>query len=349
MSPSPPPTQPDLATALVASRERYRAVLHAALDAVVAIDHQGLVLEWSPAAERTFGWPADAVTGREMAELIVPPRLRDAHRAGLARYVAGGAPVMLDRRLEITAVRRSGEEFPCELTITRIAHPGDPVFVGYLRDITDRHRADADLRASRARIVEAADEARRRIERDLHDGAQQHLVGLALTLRLARGLVRSRPEQVEELLDEAIDDLALATRELRELARGIHPAVLTEGGLEPALAGLAGRAPVPVAVEAVPEGRLPAAVEATAYFVVSEALTNVARHAEATSARVALRVVRDVLTIEVRDDGRGGADARAGSGLRGLADRVAALDGSLAIVTSDAGGTILHVELPCAS
>ncbi len=340
--------QVDLADALRASRERYRALLLAALDCVVAMDHRGNVLEWSPAAERTFGWSAGEVVGIEMAELIVPPSLRGRHRNGLARYLAGGDPAVLDRRIEITAVRRDGEEFPCELTITRIDSPGDPVFVGYLRDITDRHRADAELRASRARIVAAADAARRRLERDLHDGAQQHLVGLALTLRLARRRIADDDDEAAELLDEAIEDLAAATGELRELARGLHPAVLTEGGLEHALNGLAKRATLPVRIEHAPVGRLPALVEITAYFVVAEALTNVARYAEAGSAQVSARLAHDVLVVEVRDDGRGGADPARGSGLRGLDDRVSALGGRLTVHSPVGAGTTLRAELPCA-
>jgi PAS domain S-box-containing protein len=338
----------DLADALRASRERYRALLLAALDCVVAMDHRGNVLEWSPAAERTFGWTAEEAVGVEMAELIVPPGLRARHRNGLARYLAGGEAAVLDQRIEISAVRRDGEEFPCELTITRIDLPGDPVFVGYLRDITERHRADRELRASRVRIVAAADAARRRLERDLHDGAQQHLVGLALTLRLARRKVDDGGEAAE-LLDEAIEDLAAATGEMRELARGLHPAVLTEGGLEPALRGLAKRATLPVQIEAAPEGRLPAHVEITAYFVVAEALTNVARYAEAQNAVISVFRLGDVVAVEVRDDGRGGADARQGSGLRGLDDRVSALGGRLTVESPVGGGTILRAELPCAS
>ena len=182
--------------------------MDAALDCVVAMDRRGIVVDWNPAAERTFGYAAEEALGREMAELIVPPHLRDAHRAGLARSLAGGAPVVLERRIEITAMRRDGEEFPCELTITRIAEPGEPLFVGYVRDITARRRADAELRASRARIVDAADAARARLERDLHDGAQQRLVGLALTLRLARRKAGLDPALTLELLDEAIADLA---------------------------------------------------------------------------------------------------------------------------------------------
>jgi PAS domain S-box-containing protein len=343
----PPTIDTDLASELLASRERYRAVLHAALDCVVAMDHRGRIVEWNAAAERTFGHSADGAIGHDMADLIVPPALRARHRAGLARYLDGGVPVVLDRRIEITAMRGDGAEFPCELTITRIAQPGDPVFVGYLRDITERHEAETELRASRARIVGAAYEARRRIERDLHDGAQQHLVGLALTLRLARGKVRDDAELAEELLGEALEDLAAATAELRELARGIHPAVLTEGGLEPALTGLAGRVAVPVRVECVLDARPAAAVESTAYFVVAEALTNVARYSDASRADV--RVVRDGdrLIIEVRDDGRGGADAGAGSGLRGLADRVAAFEGQITVESPPGGGTTLRAELPC--
>jgi PAS domain S-box-containing protein len=329
--------------------ERYRALLFSSLDAVVAMDHTGAVIEWNPAAERTFGWTPWEAAGRDMGELIVPPALRDRHRAGLARYLGGGEPVVLDRRIEITAMRRDGSEFPCELTITRIQQPGDPVFVGFLRDITERHRAEAELHASRARIVSAADEARRKLERDLHDGAQQHLVGLALTLRLARRKLDSDPAFVGELLDEALQDLATATDELRELARGLHPAVLTEGGLKPALVSLAKRAGVPVTIVASPEERLPPTVEITAYFVVAEALTNVARYAEASATEVRVEQVGGVLHVEVRDDGRGGATMSGGSGLRGLLDRVSAIGGTLFVESPEGVGTLLRAELPCGS
>jgi PAS domain S-box-containing protein len=334
------------AAELLASRERYRAVLLAALDCVVGMDHRGRVVEWNPAAERTFGWTADEAVGQEMAELIVPSALRTRHREGVLRYLATEKPTLLDRRIEITAARRDGTEFPCELTITRIAHPGDPVFVGHLRDITERRQADEELRASRARIVAAADDARRRLERDLHDGAQQYLVGLALTLRLARRKVSG---DAALLLDEAIQDLATATSELRELARGIHPAVLTEGGLEPALRGLAKRAPLRVTIERAPDGRLPAPVEVTAYFVVAEALTNVARYAEAASARVSVHRDAGMLIVEVRDNGRGGAHEAGGSGLRGLADRVSALGGRLSVHSPPGAGTVVRAEMSCGS
>src|SRR5215218_6292970 len=204
----PQSSETELASELVASRERYRALLQSALDCVVAMDHRGHVLEWNAAAERTFGLSAGEAVGQDMAELIVPPSLRPRHRNGLERYLRGGAAVVLDRRIEITAMRATGDEFPCELTITHIDQPGDPVFVGYLRDITDRHAAERELRDSRARLVRAQYEARQRIERDLHDGAQQHLVGLALTLRLARSKVTDDPDLARELIDEAVADLA---------------------------------------------------------------------------------------------------------------------------------------------
>jgi len=329
-------------------RGHYRALLSASLDCVVAMDHRGCVTEWNPAAVRTFGYSEADALGRDMAELIVPRGLRERHREGVARYLSGGDPVVLDRRVEIVAMRRDGSEFPCELTITRIGNDNDPMFVGYIRDITERHATEAELRASRARIVTAADDARRRLERDLHDGAQQHLVGLALTLRLARRKVAD-DSGAAELLDEAIEDLAVATAELRELARGLHPAVLTEGGLEPALGGLAKRATVPVTIEHAPAERLPATVEITAYFIVAEALTNVARYAEASRAYVRVQRAGDTLVVEVRDDGRGGATLGAGSGLRGLLDRVSALGGSLTVVSPEGEGTVLRAELPCGS
>jgi signal transduction histidine kinase len=204
----------------------------------------------------------------------------------------------------------------------------------------------AELRASRARIVEAGDAERRRLERDLHDGAQSRLVALKLLLSSARLRARRGAEGVDAILGEAIDELDTSLSELRELARGIHPAVLTDRGLEPALQALATRAPVPVTVEADDEDRLPGPVESAAYFVVSEALANVAKYAQATQAAVAVRRENGRVTVDVTDDGIGGADAGRGSGLRGLADRVAALDGTLSLDSPAGGGTHLHAEIP---
>jgi signal transduction histidine kinase len=204
----------------------------------------------------------------------------------------------------------------------------------------------AELRASRARIVQAGDAERRRLERDLHDGAQSRLV--ALKLLLSRARLRARgTNDLEAMLADAIGELDTSLAELRELARGIHPAVLTDQGLEPALHALASRAPVPVTIEAGGGDRLPGAVESAAYFVVSEALANVAKYAQATEATVAVRRANGRVTVDVTDDGVGGADAGRGSGLRGLADRVAALDGTLAVESPAGAGTHLHAEIPC--
>jgi signal transduction histidine kinase len=210
-------------------------------------------------------------------------------------------------------------------------------------------RANVDeLRASRARIVTAGYEERRRVERDLHDGAQQRLMALGINLRLARDQVGSDAEEMAELLDASLEELNEATRELRELARGIHPAVLTERGLTAALKGLAGRSPVPVELVRTPDERLPSSVESAVYFVVAEALTNVARYADAGLATVSVRRTNGNVDVEVRDDGVGGAKPDQGSGLRGLSDRVAALDGRLELTSADGDGTTVRATIPCA-
>jgi signal transduction histidine kinase len=206
----------------------------------------------------------------------------------------------------------------------------------------------AELRASRARIVAAGDAERRRLERDLHDGAQQRLLGLGLALQLVRAELGDNVNGATELLEEAEAELGAAIEELRELARGIHPAVLTEQGLAPALRTLAARSPLPVQIVDVPEERFPAPVEAAAYFVVSEALANVAKHAHASAARVSVLRENGVLSVAVHDDGVGGARPNGRSGLAGLADRVHALDGRLTVDSEAGRGTTLAAELPCA-
>jgi PAS domain S-box-containing protein len=461
------------------------------------------------AAERTFGYAAADMVGRPVAELIIPPALRDAHREGLERYLRTGRGPVVGRRVELTAMRADESEFPVELVVTRPEVAGERVFYGYLRDLTARYRAEAtlhrladeqaalrrvatavaaegdpgrlfalvseevgrlleaqtaalmrfdgdrgtavgawnrpgargvpvgtvlplrndsvagrvyrtgapariedyeaidtdvarelhrvgyrssvaapvflsgrlwgamvvlsvddkvfpedaeqriayfaelaaqalanaqareELGASRARIVQAGDEERRRLERNLHDGAQQRLVSLALMLRLA---ARRHPDDQD--LARAGEELAHALQELRELARGIHPAVLTERGLEPALRALADRAPVPVEIDFTPRERLPGPVEAAAYYVVSEALTNVAKYAGASVVRVRVEHADGAARIEVADDGAGGADPSGGSGLRGLADRVEALGGRLAVDSPLGEGTTLRAVLP---
>jgi signal transduction histidine kinase len=208
-----------------------------------------------------------------------------------------------------------------------------------------RERVD-DLRHARQRIIAAADAERRRIERDLHDGAQQRMVAVAVTLGLAQAQFDSDPEQAQKLIAQAREEAQLAVKELRELARGIHPAVLSDRGLGPALEALASRAPVPVEVCGVPERPLTPAIEAAAYFVTAEALTNVAKYAHANEASVELSLEEERLRLEVRDDGVGGADLDAGTGLRGLRDRVDALDGRFDVESPVGGGTTITVEMP---
>src|SRR4051795_262680 len=210
------------------------------------------------------------------------------------------------------------------------------MYTGYVRDITDRIERERELKASRARIVAAADEARRRLERDLHDGAQNRLLAVGLDLKvLGHGLSGASAEQLER----AREELRLATDELRELARGIHPAVLTELGLVPALRTLVRRAPLEVGLSYDTEARCGAPAEAAAYFLAAEALTNVVRYAGANRADVHVSLTADTMTIEISDDGAGGADPTHGSGLRGMTDRLAALDGTLSVESAPGAGT----------
>jgi signal transduction histidine kinase len=206
----------------------------------------------------------------------------------------------------------------------------------------------AELRASRERIVAAGDAERRRLERNLHDGAQQRLVSVALQLRMIQRQIRTDPAGAERLVTSAGEELSRSLEELRELARGIHPSVLNHG-LKAALGSLASRASVPTTVAYEPPARLPEQVELAAYFVASEALANVAKYAEATMASVRVSRRNGVALVEIADDGVGGADQSAGTGLHGLADRVAALDGTLRILSPPGVGTVVTAELPCAS
>jgi signal transduction histidine kinase len=207
--------------------------------------------------------------------------------------------------------------------------------------------AREQLSASRLRILEAGMQERRRLERNLHDGAQQRLVALALQLRVLEGkLARGDPEAALTIAAGARAELDLAMRELRELARGLHPAVLTDRGLAAALESLADSAPLPVEITGAPEERIPEAVEAGAYFVIAESVTNAVKHADATRIAVRLERAGSLLRIAIEDDGRGGADPAAGTGLRGLADRVEALGGRFAVADRVGGGTVVSVELP---
>jgi len=469
---------------------RLTAILDAAFDSIITMDADGRIVEVNQATEEMFGYTADQMVGHDLAELIIPPHLREPHRRGLARYVATGTGQMVGHPVELPAMRADGSEFPVEIAVTRPQLPGLPLFTGFLRDVTDRRRDEQALRTlaaeqaalrrvatvvaseadparvfevvteevgrllgaetanmiryehdetavvtggwstggagnvpvgtsggldgptlaskiwrsgrpgrvddysdlsgeladvlrdlgfrssvgapirlggrlwgavvvstvaetpfpegseqriadfaelvgvalanaearqeladSRARIVQAGDDERRRLERNLHDGAQQRLVALSLELRLVERKLTGGDPMAGELLKQASEDLAGALEELRELARGIHPAILSDKGLVPALEMLAGRATIPVELCAALDGRLPPPVEAAAYYLVAEALTNAAKHARASCVNVNVTRANGRAVVEVADDGVGGADLRGGSGLRGLRDR----------------------------
>jgi PAS domain S-box-containing protein len=309
--------------------------------------------------ERISGYPPENFIASEKRTLmsIIHPDDREGVRDAVAHSATEESPFVLEYRI----VHADGS---VRWVLDRgqlVRGPGGRLWMdGAIFDITDRREAEEalrrqeieavrteEIRASRARIIEAADAARRKIERDLHDGAQQRLVAMALEVRVARARLARDPESAGPFLERLGEELAQASAELRELARGIHPAVLTERGLAPAIETLAARAPVPVEIEgALPDERLPAIAEATAYFTVSEALTNVAKYARASHATVRLASADDMLVVEVRDDGIGGAQASTGSGLAGLADRVGACDGSLSVESPPGEGTLVRAVLP---
>jgi signal transduction histidine kinase len=275
--------------------------------------------------------------------------------SGLVAWIGYGGRVLAPLGFLLGAVRLRSARGPLAELASRMEQDATPAEVeGALRayiendQLADRLIAQmAELRASRARIVAAGDAERRRIERTLHDGAQQHLTAVSMRLEEARGLAGEAPTPLSASLHETAAELRDALHELRELARGIHPAILTDAGLGPALATLARRSPVPVELSVSLERRPPLAVEATAYYLVAEALTNVARSAQAARAWVSVDPDGSGLHVAVRDDGVGGADPGRGSGILGLQDRVRALNGRFRIHSPRGAGTLLEAWLPC--
>jgi signal transduction histidine kinase len=254
-----------------------------------------------------------------------------------------GAPIVVASRLWGVAAVGSTEPLPpdadqrvggfTELVATAIANA----------------EAHAALTASRARIVTAADDARRRLERDLHDGAQQRLVSLAVQLRSIEARVPTELSSLKQEISDAVDGLNAASSDLQELARGIHPAIESHGGLGPALEMLGRRGTIPVALHLELEGPLSESAEVAAYYVVAEAMTNATRHAHASGMDIDVRVDGSALVLSIRDDGVGGADTSNGSGLIGLIDRVEALGGHMEIASPPGGGTALHVAIPASA
>jgi PAS domain S-box-containing protein len=302
------------------------------------------------------GYPAEDFVGanpkRRWADYMHPDD-RERVREAMVEGTANGSTGEVEYR-----VRRSDGSEAWILSRARriVDEDGTPWLHGAAIDVTARHEAEelqrrleaeqvrtAEIQASRARIVEAADEARRKLERDLHDGAQQRLVATLLTLKLAAK--QARGTDAEAMVAEASEQLEQGLAELRDLAQGIHPAVLTDRGLGPAIEALAARCPVPVDVD-VTDRRPAPAVEAAIYFTVGEALTNIAKYARAGRASVRVEIEGANVVAEISDDGVGGVDTEAGSGLRGLADRLDALGGTLAVESAEGAGTRVLAQAP---
>jgi PAS domain S-box-containing protein len=338
------------------SRERRRyddatllRAVAAAADALYVVDLNGRIVFLNPAAVSILGYAAEeellgAVSHETIHYLRPDGSPFPSSECPLLRSVRTGETVRIDQdwfvRKDRTRVVVSYSSAPVNL------HDGRGAVVAF-QDISHRLRL-GEVEASRARIVAAADETRRRIERDLHDGAQQRIVALGLDVRVATAMtppeledLRTRLARIERGLGDALD-------EVREIARGIHPAVLTDGGLDPALKILARRSAIPVQLEVQVGHRLPERVEVAAYYLVSEALTNAAKHSKASVVHVAVTAEEDLLLLTIRDDGIGGANPSQGSGLIGLRDRVETLGGTIEVSSPAGRGTSLRVTIPLA-
>jgi PAS domain S-box-containing protein len=365
------------AAALALENERLQAELRARLDELererdflstvanvtpsflCVIDTEGRIVRFNRAFEQASGYADDAsMRGRLFWDVFAAPEDRESVRNRITDPAGDGAIV----EHENVWISREGRRMSVAWSRAALVdEQGRPRYLVCGVDVSERLRQQEELRhvyaevrrradelhASRARIVEAADFERRRLEQNIHDGAQQRLVALAVRLRLAESRLESDPAEVRRLLTSASTELAQALQELSELARGIHPAVLTERGLAPALESLAARAALPVELAPLPAERLPNAVEAAAYYLIAEALTNAERYAGAQRATVSVSRTDGTAVVRVSDDGIGGADPERGSGLRSLADRVEALEGRLVIESPPGRGTTITAEIPC--
>jgi PAS domain S-box-containing protein len=330
----------------VAELERERVLLNAvanyAPSLLCLVDADGTVrpAATNKAFERRLGYEPEETGGARFWDHYVLPEDADAVREVIESVVAGGVVEEHEARW----VTREGEVVHVLWSCTPLPpFATGPAWLISGDDVTIRKGHEEEVRRSRARLVAAGDEARKRLERNLHDGAQQRLTSLLLFLRLARS--KTTDPSLEPLLDQAIEELGAAVTELRELARGIHPEVLTRRGLAAALRVVTTRMPLPVELD-VPQGRFGEPAEAAAYYVVSESLANIVKYAQATSAAVRVQRQDGRLIVEVSDDGVGGADASQGTGLSGLADRVAALEGGFSFESPAGEGTRVRAEIP---
>lgn len=317
-----------------------RALVAAIPDPIFRIGIDGRYRGFKVDSVEHLSTPPDEVIGRTVHERL-PSGVADLLLAAGRRALEEGAPQQLEYTLEVAGEQRSYEG--------RVVACSDDEFMLIVRDFTERARQDEELRRSRARLVSASDAERKRLERNLHDGAQQNLVTVSHAVHLGLRLLRDDPDAAESHLRRALEELNTAHEELRELARGLHPQILTRQGLVAAVRALAARAPVPVTVVTIDDGtRWPPVIESAAYYVVAEALTNTVKYARASSAKIRVVPEGEVLCIEVSDDGCGGARATPGSGLGGLCDRVQALDGRLDVESELGRGTSVRAVLPLA-
>jgi PAS domain S-box-containing protein len=366
----PLPFEPEVLVARVAAGVRAarlrtnEAVLRSLVDNIPGALYRGAcdrdwTMHWlSDEVETITGYPASDFIDSSVRTFasVIHPDDRDYVERSVAEAVDARRPFNLEYRV----VRRDGEvRWVLERGQAEDDGSGRRRLHGAIFDITVRREAEealrerevveaqlAEVRASRARIVDAADRARREIERNLHDGAQQRFVSATLQLQLWRASHGELSDAAQAELDELLSEFRAGLAELRELAHGLHPAVLNDRGLERALSSLADHAPIPVDVHTELPERLAIPIEAAAYFTVAEALTNVAKYARANRAWVDVEQCAGYLRVEIGDDGAGGADVRPGSGLQGLRDRIAAVNGTLSIVSEPGAGTVLHARLP---
>jgi PAS domain S-box-containing protein len=325
-------------------RDFSYAVVRSTPSFLSLVDEEGTILGVNRALERAAGLPEEAWLGLPFWQLFLAPE--DAPRAqeDFDRLRSGEPRGVV----EYEHVSVDGERLVVDWTATEV--PGEAGEARYLLcglDQTARKHVEDEIRRSRARIVSASDAERKRLERNLHDGAQQHLVSVSHAVHLGVRFMRTDPEQAEQHLERALLELNAAHEELRELARGLHPQILTVRGLAAAVRALAGRAPIPVTVVTTDDAqRWPSAIESAAYYVVAEALTNVTKYSGATAATIRVLHRDDLLSVEVADDGLGGARASEGSGLGGLKDRVEALDGVFLVESAPGAGTRVRADLP---
>ena len=324
---------------MTATQTEFERFFDLSIDMLCVLGYDGYYKRVNPAFQRTLGFTQDELLAQPFAH-FVHPEDREASVADLETLRLGVQTGSYEER----HLHKDGSYR--WLSWMAVSGGDDSSCYALARDVTERKQAEAQLSSSHARIVEAADAARRQIERDLHDGAQQRLVSLSIVLRLAEARVQDDPGAAAALLASAREELTQSLAELRELAHGIHPAIL-DHGLVPALESLVTRSSVPISLTLETRDRLPEAIEKAIYFVASEALANIGKHAGASAAEIHLERSTTMVAIAIEDDGRGGASASGSSGLRGLADRVEALGGRLEISSPAGGGTAVRAEIPC--